>query len=280
MNIFRKIYYALPPTLRFYARRIVYFPLDLYTLITKGSDEMIPPRGKIFIGSGDFKKQGEHILDLVVRYTKLKPDGKILDIGCGIGRLAIPMTKYLSDKGVYEGFDIVKMGIDWCTAKISSRYPNFHFLHIDLKNDLYNLKTSNEAKDFEFPYQHNYFDSIVLTSVFTHMMPNDVKHYLKQISLVMKDGGYCLATFFVINDEVLDAIKNKKVYFSFDHKYDGYYLLDDKVKEANIAYDMSFLYSMLEECGLCVDFMSKGSWSNGTDSLDFQDVLILKKISA
>lgn len=277
MNIFRSLYYVLTPSLRLYVRRILYFPIDLFNQITKTEDDPIPPKGKIFIGSGDFKKQGEHILDLVIKYTKLKPDGKILDIGCGIGRLAIPLTKYLTNQGCYEGFDIVKMGIDWCTKNISKKYPNFHFMHIDLKNDLYNLKTDKKAKDFVFPYKQNYFDSIVLTSVFTHMMPSDVKQYLQQIKLVIKDNGYCLATFFIIDQKSTEAIKNKTAYFSFNHKYNGYYLLDTKVKEANVAYEIDYLYSMLEECGLRVDFISQGTWANGSNPIDFQDVVILKK---
>ncbi|QLK35236.1 hypothetical protein H0H25_02560 [Flavobacterium psychrophilum] len=49
--------------------------------------------------------------------------------------MAIPFTNYLSTTGKYEGFDIVKIGIDWCTKNISSRFPNFNFKLIPLKND-------------------------------------------------------------------------------------------------------------------------------------------------
>lgn len=277
MKIARKLYYAFPPSLRFVARRVFYSPIDFYETITHKRDKMTPMRGMIFIGSGDFKKQGEHLLDLVVKYAGLKPDGKILDVGCGIGRLAVPLTRYLNAEGRYDGFDIVKKGIDWCNKKIAVDFPNFHFLYIDLKNDLYNLSTDEEAKDFQFPYSKDSFDCIVLTSVFTHMMPSDVDNYLKQISLVMKNDGRCLATFFLLNQDIKRKMEEDKIEFKFLHSFGEYSLMDKKVKEANIAFDETYLFSMLEKNGLCAETVHQGSWSHGTSPLDFQDVVIIKK---
>lgn len=61
MNIVRTIYFALTPKLRFVARRIYYFPYDAYMKLFKRQDDKIPPRGMIFIGSGDFRQQGERL---------------------------------------------------------------------------------------------------------------------------------------------------------------------------------------------------------------------------
>lgn len=277
MSIARNIYYFLPPTLRFWSRRMLYLPYDLYNSVIKRNKKIIPPRGMIFVGSGDFIEQGEHLLQLVIKYTNLKPDHKILDIGCGIGRLAVPLTTYLDGNGLYEGFDVVKLGIDWCNKKIARNYSNFHFKWVNLKNDLYNLSTTNQANKFKFPYPDNYFDSIVLTSVFTHMLPNDVKHYLEEISKVINDEGKCLATFFLINKEVKRQMQNKETGFLFKYSFNGYSLMNIKVKEANVAYEESFLFSIIQECDLKIESIHRGRWSNGSDPLDFQDVIILRK---
>lgn len=202
MGLARQFYYALTPTLRFAVRRLYYLPVDCYERVFGKKDPLIPPKGMIFIGSGDFRQQGQHILKLLIDHAGLTPESKVLDIGCGIGRLASALTGFLSPTGSYDGFDIVKKGINWCRKQISSRYPNFTFKHIDLKNDLYNVKTDREAKNFSFPYPDESFDCIALTSVFTHMMPEDVDNYLGQIARVMKSGGKCLATFFLINPEI------------------------------------------------------------------------------
>ena len=277
MKLLRKIYYGLTPNLRFCVRRIFYLPYDAFVFLFKKRDPLIPPRGMIFIGSGDFVKQGNHLAELVKTYTRLRPDDRILDIGCGIGRLAVPLTKYLSKDGIYEGFDIVQFGIDWCIKNITSRYPNFHFKCVSLKNDLYNLNTRDEAKSFVFPYPKDYFDCVVLTSVFTHMMPDDVENYLRQIALTLKEGGRCLATFFIINQEVKNAMDKNEIGFKFNYSYGNYHLMHSSVKEANVAFDENFLYAMVANCGLSVESMHRGSWSNGANALDFQDVVILKK---
>ena len=278
MGFTRKLYYALSPSLRLAARRVYYFPIDLYEGITGKRGPMVPPRGNVFVGAGDFVKQGAHILEMLKGYAGLRPDSKVLDIGCGIGRLAVPLTEYLSKEGSYDGFDIVKKGIDWCREKISSRYPNFRFLHVDLKNDLYNLSTDAEAKQFVFPYPADSFDCVVLTSVFTHMMPEDVDNYLGQIALVMKEGGKCLATFFVLDDEVETRMKAGKTRFHFAYEQEGYCLMDEKVKEANIAFKKASLDAMLAKHKLRVADYYRGSWTgDDSRSLDFQDVLIITK---
>ncbi|MDF9831020.1 ubiquinone/menaquinone biosynthesis C-methylase UbiE [Parabacteroides sp. PF5-6] len=277
MGLLRNIYYSLSPSMRFVARRLYYLPIDTYDSITGRRKEMIPPRGMIFIGAGDFEKQGLHLMELLKKHAGLRPDSRVLDVGCGIGRLAVALTTYLDRQGSYEGFDIVKKGIDWCEKKISSKYPNFHFLHIDLKNDLYNLKTENQARHFKFPYENNSFDCIVLTSVFTHMMPEDILNYLEQISSVLKTDGKCLATFFLLNKEVKEKMAAKQTFFDFKHAYEGYSLIDKRVKEANIALEEELLYTFLEEKGLKADAIHYGAWSANADALDFQDVVILSK---
>jgi hypothetical protein len=52
--------------------------------------------------------------------------------------MALPLTKYLSDSGTYDGFDIMRRGEDWCKNNITPRYPNFYFQFADVWNKEYN----------------------------------------------------------------------------------------------------------------------------------------------
>jgi SAM-dependent methyltransferase len=274
----RKLYYLLSPSLRRFVRRLYYLPVDIFDRITGKRDKITPPKGKIFIGSGDFLMQGERLLNILIQYGGLKPYHRVLDVGSGIGRLAIPLTKYLDSKGSYEGFDIVEAGICWCNKKITPQHHNFKFLHIDLKNDLYNLRTNTEAKNFIFPYNDNDFDLVFLFSVFTHMLPEDVDNYLKQIRRVLKKGGTCLATFFVHNKEI-DEFMSKNDGLKFNYDYGNYLLFDPKVKEANVAFRESFLKQLIEKNNLSIEQVNYGFWSGRekSDCIDFQDTIILKK---
>lgn len=278
MSIQRKFYYFLSPKARRVARRIYYFPIDLIDLLSGKRDRMIPPKGKIYVGAGDFRKQGLHFKQLLVDHAGLKPDAAILDVGCGIGRLAVALTGYLNANGRYDGFDIVKEGINWCTERIASQFPNFHFKHIDLKNDLYNLDTEESAQSFVFPYPDESFNCVVLISVFTHMMPDDVRNYLGQIYRVLKPGDKCLATFFLLNDEVRQRMESCKTDFKFRHSFGSYSLMDKKVKEANVAYEEAWLREQCDKQGLDIELLNFGYWTGENDkSLDFQDVVVLRK---
>ncbi len=275
----RDLYYMLTPRLRFLIRRLYYLPVDIFEKLSGRRDDLTPPRGLVFVGFGDFKRSGELLLDQIKKVTDLQPTMAVLDVGCGIGRLAVPLTGILNKEGHYEGFDIVKIGIDWCNKNIKPKYPNFNFIHIDLKNDLYNLKTNKEAKNFVFPYKDNEFDLVILTSVFTHMMPDDVDNYLKEIFRVLKKGGKCFVTFFLLNDEIKSVIDNRD-YFNFPFKYDNYRLLDKNVKEANIAYEESFLMNnLLKNNNLYVENIDYGWWSGKSreKSSGYQDSLLLVK---
>lgn len=274
----RKLYYQLSPENRLRARRLYFLPVDLWEQMTGKRPPLSPARGMIFVGSGDFALQGRLLLEQLVRLGQLQPHEQVLDVGSGIGRVAVPLTAYLNQQGSYEGFDIVKSGVAWCNRHIAAKYPNFRFLHIDLKNDLYNLSTQQEAKAFIFPYDDERFDLVFLFSVFTHMMPEDVAQYLKQIARVLKPGGRCLATFFVLNDASKEGMMQYDG-LKFVHNYGNYAHIDPEVKEANIAFEEDWLMQAIAAAGLEVAGNWPGYWS-GRDKQaceGFQDTLLLRK---
>lgn len=250
--------------------------MDLWDWLFQKRKPLVPPKGLIYTGPGDFIKIGDEFLKNFIEYCELAPDGKVLDAGCGIGRIARPLSGYLSSNGSYEGFDIVKRGIDWC-CKAYQNFSNFNFRFIPLSNDLYNLSTSNHASQFTFPYPDKQFDLVVLTSVFTHMQEDVVKNYLKEISRVLKPGKYCFSTFFLITPESDLFLKKTRNSF-FPHQFENYYLHDIRVKDANIAYRIEFLQNLLRDNSLRIKQIHPGWWSGRSkeSSLNFQDIVILE----
>lgn len=170
--------------------------MDALDSLQDKRDELTPPRSMIFVGDGDFKKTGEEFLRYFIEFGGLKPNARILDVGCGIGRMAVPLTKYLDASGSYEGFDILAHGIDSCTKNITPRYPNFHFQVADVYNKAYNPNGKHKAAEYEFPYQNECFDFTFLTSVFTHMLPQEMENYLAEIVRSLRWGGEILDYFF------------------------------------------------------------------------------------
>jgi ubiquinone/menaquinone biosynthesis C-methylase UbiE len=279
METLRTTYYLLPPGMRRVARRMWYLPQDLIESVSGKRDPMVPPKGKIFIGSGDFLATGESIRQQLVTLAGLMPGHRVLDVGCGMGRVAVPLTSFLNEKGSYEGFDIVPAAIRWCRKKITSRYPRFRFTHIDLKNDLYNLRARQEAKNIKFPYDEGEFDLVFLTSVFTHMLPEDVKNYLDQIYRVLKPGGTCFATFFLMNRGA-ERMMSRTGKEMFTTRLEHHSLFHPRVKEANVAYEEAYLREvMLVEAGFKLEQVRYGFWPGRprTALNNYQDICIFSK---
>lgn len=132
-----------------------------------------------------------------VRYFRdvgrLRPDEDVLDVGCGVGRIAIPLSEYLTH-GTYEGMDVAEERVAWCQENISSGRANFRFQRADVLNRASNPDGSQRGSDYTFPYEDASFDFIWLISVFTHMLPDDVRRYLDEIRRVLRPGGRSLIT--------------------------------------------------------------------------------------
>lgn len=116
------------------------------TSVNKLSNDsyLIPPKHIAFPGGGGgeetFRRLGNRSFKFFLDYGKLKPDAKVLEVACGVGCMALPLTKYLSDKGEYYGFDLVKERIEWCQKAYKEKHPNFHFQVSDVYNKSYNTE--------------------------------------------------------------------------------------------------------------------------------------------
>ena len=51
------------------------------------------------IGDGDYVAIGTEFLRLLVEHSGLKPEAQVLDIGCGLGRVAQPLKHFLAPGG-------------------------------------------------------------------------------------------------------------------------------------------------------------------------------------
>jgi SAM-dependent methyltransferase len=114
----------------------------------------LPEKEKIRVGSDkDFNAVGEEFFNFFVELGNLKPHESALDVGCGVWRMAIPLTRYLSKRGEYCGFDIRREAVRWCRNNITPYFPNFHFELSDLYNTDYNPASTCQASSYVFPYR-------------------------------------------------------------------------------------------------------------------------------
>lgn len=237
-----------------------------------------PPHEMIMGIGGSYDAVGEEFFRYFKNLCNLKPSDWVLDVGCGVGRMAVPLTGYLTKEGGYEGFDIVGDWIKWCKNNITPKYPNFNFQLADVYNKEYNPKGSYNASDYRFPYDDCKFDFIFLTSVFTHMLPCDLENYMSEISRVLKMDGRCLITYFLINQESLAFIGRKKSTIDFEFDLKGYYTANKEKPEAAIAYDEPSIRELHDKYGLNIqEPIRYGGWCGRSKFLSYQDIVISKK---
>jgi SAM-dependent methyltransferase len=240
-------------------------------------DEMIPPESMDFVG-GNFKAVGLQFLNYFVDLCGLKPHESVLDVGCGIGRMAIPLTQYLNSEARFEGFDIVPMGIDWCNEKVTPHYPNFRFQLANIYNKHYNPTGTWESSKYRFPYADSSFDFVFLTSVFTHMLSDEVDNYLKEISRVLKKDGRCLATIFLLNSESLALIDHKKSSQNLQHQLGKCRVWSLDVPETSIGHDEGDALGRFAAHGLEVQQPIRyGNWCGRENAFGYQDIILARK---
>ena len=164
----------------------------------------------------DFLNTGRHFVDKLTQDAGLTTDTRLLDLGSGCGRIAIPLTNIIRQSGRYVGLEAQRLLVLWCQRHITQAYPNFEFLHCDLYNRLYNPRGALKAEDLTFPFEQNQFNLVVATSLFTHLGPEAARNYIREASRVLEPGGSMFATFFLLEN----GTRSVDGGLDFRHSYD------------------------------------------------------------
>jgi SAM-dependent methyltransferase len=239
----------------------------------------VPPEEHITCGDGDYRAIGAEFLGRVVRATGLLPHQRILDIGCGIGRLALPMTQYLDTAGCYDGIDPMAPAIAWCERTITPTYPNVRFRHVDIRHPIYNPGGVLDAATLRLPFEDASFDVISLISVLTHLHEPEVLQLAGEIARLLVPGGRCFATAFLMNAPARAALAAGRGRLGFDAAEIGpIYEATPGVPLAGVAFDEDVLVEKFLRHDLRrLEPVEYGHWS-GRDLPSFQDICVFEKV--
>jgi len=243
-------------------------------------NELVPPKELLFDGTNsqaEFIATGEGFTRyFLIEHGRLQPGDRVLDLGCGNGQKARVLARYLNAAGSYEGLDVVPAGIEWC-RRAYARLPRFSFQVADVYNRLYNPGGTQRAGDYRLPYRDAEFDFVFLCSVFTHLLPPDLEHYFSEISRVLKPGGRCVISYFLLNPESLRAMTTGRNAIKPDHLFqEGVCRVASlESPETTVAYDEPYIRGLYLKHGLSVCEITYGFWSGRQDLVrSLQDVVI------
>ncbi len=234
-------------------------------------------------------------LEFLIRYGRLPPWGKVLDVGCGSGRMAVPLSYYITDEGGYYGFDVFQESIDHCKRQIE--HPAFQFERVDLSHHLYNQHGIIRSDTYDFPYPDEFLDATFAASVFTHLDVPTASNYLRQIRRTLRPGGRAILSFHAIPADTLCeeggvtrllGVGQGEWAYRFRNRGNGYYThcdedgapknhyLSDPIGDP-VAFEIDTFIGLCVAANLKVIEILPGAWWGESYRFGWQDMVILER---
>jgi cyclopropane-fatty-acyl-phospholipid synthase len=130
---------------------------------------------------GYFRKENDNLetaqnnkIQHIIKKLNIKPNQKVLDIGCGWGSLAIDIAKSVNCE--VTGITLSKNQLDYCIAKTKKL----------------NLENQVSFKLLDYRELNEKFDRIVSVGMFEHVGRKFYKKFFKQIERLLSDDGISL----------------------------------------------------------------------------------------
>lgn len=196
---------------------------------------------------GKWDELGKLQLEFLVEHG-LKPEHKLLDIGCGSLRAGVHLIKLLND-GNYFGVEKDK---EVLSAGLRIEIPHHHLS----AGDFSVVVTDN----FDFSVFNTEFDYVLAQSVFTELTQNTLIRCIMNVETVLVRGGRFYATFWEnrqgkFNLDPVDHTGGATTYFD----------------RASFHYDFDTFVNICKDTSLEVEYI--GDWGHPRD----QKMIVFKK---
>ncbi len=252
------------------ARGLQHLPKYSIRVISNGVNQQF--------GGVSFARYGDLLARILQQNTGFGRDADILEIGCGSGRTALGLRSLLNDSK-YTGMDINRKSLEASKNNPVLQAKKFRFDLLDVYNREYNPTGKHEAHTYTLSYKNNHYDVVFLVSVFTHMLHKEVSRYIQEISRILKPGGYCMLTTFLVDHG--RVFKGAEVSFQFT---DGAsHIRSETIPEMAVGYYLEFFETEFRKHGMELSAKLPGSW-RGVPEIEStsgfpQDILFFRKKS-
>jgi SAM-dependent methyltransferase len=228
-------------------------------------EALVPPR-RLWIGPDDsihhyYRWVWEYLAYLVL-LCDLRRDSCVLELGCGHGRTARGLLEYLRSPGLYRGLDVDAERLADARERIEGRYPNFQFVRADVFSAHYNAAGRMPAAAYDFPFGDAAFDVVYAASLFTHLLPDEARRYFTETARVLRPGGRCLFSFFLLDHYGGPGTTVSPLYEP-EHDlagHPGVRVRDPREPDALVAYRREVVEGYARAAGLHVIKVWTGLW--------------------
>lgn len=210
--------------------------------------------GPEFKDDNYYLQSAEFEANRLVKYFQCTQKSRILDVGCGQGRLPIGILRVLGEVD-YTGIDVDKGSVEWCKRYIKRDHPSFEFKHLNLYNERYNKYGIMIDDGFHFDVSSKSVQIVYLFSVFSHTTEEDMRVYLKDFSRILDDNGRIFFTTFVEEDVPNISINPEN------------YRLKCSGPLHIVRYKKDYLFSILNEYGYSIQSFTYGTEADGQSAI-------------
>lgn len=148
---------------------------------------------------------GDPIYDLVPERSY----ESVLDFGCGCGRNARRLLLQRERPQRYLGIDLHRGMVAWCQEELTPRAEGFTFEHHDIANPSFN-PGDGKPLHAPFPVEEGWATLVIAHSVFTHVLPASVDHYLAETRRALRPGGHAMTTWFLFDKRFFPMMQDQQ----------------------------------------------------------------------
>jgi SAM-dependent methyltransferase len=239
-----------------------------------------PPENlRVGVGDGEYYRVGEEIVARLKAVAGLGAASRVLDIGCGLGRVAWPLGRELGPDGSYDGFDAAEAYIDWCANGLALDPQRVRFHWFDIRSSVYNPNGAIDGERLVFPWADGAFTLAIATSLFTHLSAAGTVNYLRETARTLGRGGRLFASFFVLDSESREVIERRETFPHFTHVFELGRIADPGSVDAAIAFNAEWLHEVLLTAGFTIELYRQGRWRDDVGKKDelYQDLVVAVK---
>ncbi|HXZ94580.1 MAG TPA: class I SAM-dependent methyltransferase [Dehalococcoidia bacterium] len=215
---------------------------------------------------------------------------KIIDFGCGHGKLAPISVFFTHPQGEYLGVDINGSYINYCNRKYA-QLPRVKFHVSNDYNPLYSPKqqsagAGSRAYGEDWPVAADSVDVLIAVSIFTHLQETDAFGYVNKIYTILKPNALAMLTCHIVEEP------RKQPGFIFNYNpflvslfrfatplptSNNWFTSNPALPESGIAINMAGLNSLIQG-KFKIELIMRGSATGGQDPFP-QDVVVLRKLT-